>query len=100
LEFGGLGNAMPLTQDKITGYDTTRMVFKFTMLNNGETVQCEISSAALDELAGGRGTALAGREDLFMSHRLEIERVASVVFGSSSPVRGAIVRIFAKHIRR
>jgi hypothetical protein len=91
---------MPLTQDKIVGYDPSRMVLKFTMLNNGETVQCEISSAALDELAGGRGMSLAGREELFLSQRPEVERIASEIFGSSTTVRGAIVRIFAKHIRR
>lgn len=41
---------MPLTRDKIVGYDGARMVFRFTMLNNAEKVECEISSAALDEL--------------------------------------------------
>jgi hypothetical protein len=50
---------MPLTRDKMVGYDGARMVFRFTMLNKGETVECEISSAALDELAGGKGTANA-----------------------------------------
>ncbi len=34
---------MPLTRDKMVGYDGARMVFRFTMLNKGETVECEIS---------------------------------------------------------
>ena len=91
---------MPLTRDKMVGYDGARMVFRFTMLNKGETVECEISSAALDELAGGKGTANAAREALFSRQRPEIERIASNIFDDGVFVQGAIVRIFAKHIRR
>jgi hypothetical protein len=91
---------MPLTRDKIVGYDPARMVFRFTMLNKGETVECEISSAALDELAGGKGTANAAREALFSHQRPEIERIASNIFDDGAFIQGATVRIFAKHIRR
>jgi hypothetical protein len=91
---------MPLTRDKIVGYDGASMVFRFTMLNKGETVECEISSAALDELAGGKGTANAAREALFSRQHPEIERIASNIFDDGAFVHGAIVRIFAKHIRR
>ena len=91
---------MPLTRDKIVGYDGARMVFRFTMLNNAEKVECEIGSAALDELAGGRGPTLAAREALFLRQRPEIERIASNIFDDDTIVRGAVVRIFAKHIRR
>ena len=42
---------MPLMRNRILGYDAERMAFKFTMLNKGEMVECEISSAAMDELA-------------------------------------------------
>ena len=60
------------------GYDTDRMAFKFTMLNIGETVPCEISSAAMDELAGKRGTQPAEREAQFLRLRETIERIAFV----------------------
>jgi hypothetical protein len=43
---------MPLTRGEIVGYDSERLAFKFTMLNAGEIVYCQISDAALDELAG------------------------------------------------
>jgi hypothetical protein len=36
---------MPLTRGKVVGYGVARMTFRFTMLNEGETVECEISSA-------------------------------------------------------
>jgi len=70
------------------------------MLNKGETVECEVSSAALDELAGSRGTALAAREELFLRQRSEIERIAPDIFDSNLVIRDGAVRIVAKHIRR
>ena len=90
---------MPLTRGRILGYDTDRMAFEFTMLNKDETVPCEISSAAMDELAGKRGTLPAEREAQFLRLRETIERIASDNFDSDAIARGAVVRIFAKHIR-
>ena len=90
---------MPLTRGRILGYDTDRMAFEFTMLNKDETVPCEISSAAMDELAGKRGTLPAEREVQFLRLRETIERIASDNFDGDPIVRGAVVRVFAKHIR-
>jgi hypothetical protein len=89
---------MPLVRGRILGYDADRMAFEFTMLNEDETVPCEISSAAMDELAGKRGTLPAEREGQFLRLRETIERIASNEFDSEAIVRGAVVRIFAKHI--
>ena len=47
---------MPLTRGRIVGYDDERLAFGFTMLNDGETVDCQISDAAMDGLAGVRGS--------------------------------------------
>jgi hypothetical protein len=90
---------MPLVWGRILGYDADRMAFEFTMLNKDETVPCAISSAAMDELAGKRGTLPAEREAQFVRFRETIERIASDQFDSDSTVRGEVVRIFAKHIR-
>jgi len=90
---------MPLTRGRILGYDTDRMAFEFTMLNKDETVPCEISSAAMDELAGKRGTLPAEREVQFLRLRETIERIASDNFDGDPIVSGAVVRVFAKHIR-
>ena len=38
---------MPLTRGKALGYDADLMAFKFTMRNRQQTVQCQISTAAL-----------------------------------------------------
>jgi hypothetical protein len=69
------------------------------MLNKGETVECTISGAAMDELSGKRGTLPAERKAQFLLLREAIERSASDKFDSETPVTGGVVRIFAKDIR-
>ena len=44
---------MPLTRGKVLGYDLERLAFRFTMLNDSETVECQISDAAMDEPSMG-----------------------------------------------
>jgi hypothetical protein len=48
---------MPLTRAKAVGYDADLMLFKFTMRNGPQIVQCEISNAALSNL-GGAGSRM------------------------------------------
>jgi hypothetical protein len=89
---------MPLTRGRIVGYDDERLAFGFTMLNDGETVDCQISDAAMDELAGVRGSPSTARQGQFLEHRDAIERIASRLFDETRPVKGVMVRIFTKHI--
>jgi len=89
---------MPLTRGRIVGYDDERLAFGFTMLNDGETVECQISDAAMDELAGVRGTPGTARQNQFLEHREAIEAIASGVFDATRAVKGTVVRIFTKHI--
>ena len=91
---------MPLTRDKIVGHDSKRLAVKFTMLNDGEVVQCQISDAALDELAGMKGTESIARQAQFLSMRNTIEKIASDLFDEARPVRAYVVRIFTKHLKR
>jgi hypothetical protein len=91
---------MPLTRDRIVGYDNERLAFKFTMLNDGDTVECQISDAAMDELAGMKGTESIARQAQFLSLRDTIERIASGIFDEAPRFRGYVVRIFTKHIAR
>jgi hypothetical protein len=46
---------MPLTRGQIVGHDDERLAFAFTMMNDSETVQCQISDAAMDDLAATKG---------------------------------------------
>ena len=93
---------MPLIRDRIVGHDEERLAFKFTMLseNNGATVECQISDAAMDELAGVKGTESSARQAQFLALRDVIERVASDIFDEAPRFKGYAVRIFTKHIRK
>jgi hypothetical protein len=90
---------MPLTQGRTVGYNANRMMFEFTMLDDkAHVVGCEISSAAMDQIAGMRGTLPAEREAQFLHLRDRIERIASDLFDEMSMLGGKI-RIFYHHIR-
>jgi len=91
---------MPLTRDRIIGHDNERLAFRFTMLNEADTVECQISDAALDELGGVKGTESIARQAQFLALRDAVEGIASDIFHKAPHVKGQIVRIFTKHIRK
>jgi hypothetical protein len=91
---------MPLTRGQIVGHDNERLAFGFTMLDGDNTVECQISDAAMDELAGTTGTLSIARQAQFLSHRDIIERIASDLFDSPRHVKSTVVRIFTKHIQQ
>jgi hypothetical protein len=90
--------SMPLLRDKIIGHDLERLAFRFTMLNGDEVVQCQISDAAMDELAGMQGTESSARQAQFMSLRDTIEQIASNLYDEVPRVQGYVVRIFMRHL--
>ena len=91
---------MPLTRDRIIGHDNERLAFRFTMLNDADTVECQISDAAMDELGGVKGTESMARQAQFLSLRDAVESIASDIFDKGPCVKGQIVRIFTKHIQK
>jgi Protein of unknown function (DUF1488) len=91
---------MPLTRDRIIGHDNERLAFRFTMLNAADTVECQISDAALDELGGVRGTESIARQAQFLALRDAVEGIASEIFDKGPCVKGQIVRIFTKHVQK
>ena len=91
---------MPLTRDRMVGHDEERLAFKFIMLNGDDTVECQISDAAMDELAGVKGTESIARQAQFLALRDAIETVASGIFDEAPRFKGYAVRIFTKHIRK
>jgi hypothetical protein len=90
--------SMPLTRGKVLGYDLERLAFRFSMLNDSETVECQISDAAMDELAGVRGNLSTARQAQFLAHRDAIDKIASDLFDAGPSSKSAAVRIFTKHI--
>jgi Protein of unknown function (DUF1488) len=74
------------------------MAFGFVMLDGEQPVECQISDAAMDELAGTRGTPSMARQAQFVALRDVIERIASDLYDSGHMVKGVTIRIFTKHI--
>ncbi len=91
---------MPLTRGRIGGYDSERMAFGFTMMHGDQEIECQISDAAMGELAGTRGTASLARQAQFVALRDAVEQIASDLYDSSPVVKGATIRIFTKHISK
>jgi len=89
---------MPLTRGQVIGHDTKRLTFMFTMLNDGVVIACQISDAALDQLAGMKGTERFARQAQFLSLRGTVEGIASRLFEREPRVNGQVVRIFTKHV--
>jgi hypothetical protein len=88
---------MPLLRGNVIGYDVARMSLEFTMQTaKAKVVECSISSAALDHLAGQKGAVPAEREEQFRRFRDAIEGLASDLFDDGT----VPVRIFAKHVDR
>ena len=91
---------MPLTRGRTIGYNVGRMTFAFMLIDDkAKIVDCEISSAAMDLLAGNRGTPPAEREEQFLHLRDGIERIASDLF-DEMPLTGGKIRIFYHHVRQ
>lgn len=89
---------MPLVRHEIVGHDPERLAVRFAMWNDGQIVLCQISDAALDELAGMKGTESSARVAQFLSLRQTIEQIASRLFDEKPVVPGAVIKIFSKHI--
>ena len=71
---------MPLQRGEVLGYDFNRMVVNFTMFNQGKTVRCAISTAAMDDLEGKHDVKEDQRVDQFVRLREAIEERASRKF--------------------
>ena len=71
---------MPLQRGEVQGYDFDRMVFEFTILNQGKVILCAISTAAMDDLERRRDVKPNQRVDQFMRLREVIEERASRKF--------------------
>jgi hypothetical protein len=90
---------MPLMRGRILGYDANRMAFEFTMMHDLRIVDCEISSTAMDDLAGEKGVRPHEREAQFRRLRDTIERVASEIFDQRDMSAVETILIFSKHVR-
>src|SRR5215475_4486889 len=88
------GFAMLLQRGEVLGYDFDRMVVDFTMFNQGKTVRCAISTAAMDNLEGKHDVKADQRVDQFLRLRDAIEERASRKFfeGTVEAERPVVLR--------
>ena len=93
------GKADVTSRGHLVGYATERMMFLFTMMHAARIVDCEISSSALDDLDGEKGTLPDEREAQFKRLRDTIERIVSDTFEQNGRPEGETIRIFSKHVR-
>jgi Protein of unknown function (DUF1488) len=83
---------MTLQRGEVLGYDFNRMVVEFTMLNQGKTVRCAISTGAMDDLEGKRDVKANQRVDQFARLRDVIEERASrKFFEGPAEAKGPVV---------
>ena len=78
---------MSLQRGDVLGYDFNRMVVDFTMLNQGKTVRCAITTAAMGDLEEKHDLKADQRIDQFLRLRDAIEERASRKY-TEGPVKG------------
>jgi hypothetical protein len=85
---------MLLQRGDVIGYDFDRMVVDFTMINQGATIQCAVSTAAMDDMEGARDVKSDQRVDQFVRLRDAIEERASRKFfdGAVEASRRVVLR--------
>lgn len=90
---------MKLSRGEAVGYDSARMSYRFTMMQEVNVVECEISGVALKELHGFKwdGSPVS-METIFLARRDTIEDLASRLFEQRDPSDDGPIRIFAKHL--
>ena len=71
---------MTLERGEVHSYNIDRMAVEFTLLNQGRVVVCAVSTAAMDDLEGGRDVKPDERVGQFMRLRDVIEERASRKF--------------------
>jgi Protein of unknown function (DUF1488) len=75
-----------LQRGEVRGYDFNRMTVGFTMLYQGETIMCAISTTAMDDLE--RRSSLKAEQRQFIRLREVIEVRASRKFLEEQPQAG------------
>ena len=77
---------MPLTRGEVVGYDADLMVFKFTMRNGERIVQCQISRAAIGDLAD-RWRGAGGTRGLNLRRNASLSRLSPPNSSTKLPIR-------------
>jgi hypothetical protein len=90
--------AMPLTRDKIIGFDPKSMTYRFVMLDGSRPIECSVSNAVFNYLEKSRYPT--GNPDaLFLHWRETIENAISNKFDSVGPSNATSIKLFFKDLK-
>jgi hypothetical protein len=90
---------MPLTRDKIVGFDAKSMTYRFVMLDGNRPNDCSVSNAVFNYLEKSRYSS--GNVDaLFLRWRETIETAISDKFDAVGSPDDVSVHLFLKDLKK
>jgi hypothetical protein len=89
---------MPLTRDKIIGFDPKTMVYRFMMMNGNRPIKCGVSNAVFNYLENMEYPS--GNPDAaFLRWRDTLEQAISHKFDALGAPDATSIELFIKDIR-
>ena len=90
---------MPLTREKIIGFDTKSMTYRFVMMDGNRPIQCIVSNAVFNYLEKSRYPS--GNVDaLFLRWRETVEKAISDKFDSAESAEDISVHLSLKDLKK
>jgi Protein of unknown function (DUF1488) len=74
---------MPLTRNKIIGFDRKSMTYRFLMMDRNRPIECSVSNAVFNYLEKTRYPTTDNPDAVFLRWRETIERAISDKFDAS-----------------
>ena len=90
---------MPLTRDKIIGFDPKSMVYRFLMMDGNQPIDCSVSNAVFNYLEKSRYPS-DNVDALFLRWRETIEKAISDKCDAGGSPDGITVYLFLKDLQR
>ena len=89
---------MPLTRDKIIGFDPKSITYRFMMMNGNRPIECSVSNAVFNYLE--KKPYLTSNPDaVFLRWRETIEKAMSDKFDAAGSPDAASVKLFLKDFK-
>ena len=90
---------MPLTRDKIIGFDPKSMVYRFLMMDGNQPIECSVSNAVFNYLEKSRYPS-DNVDALFLRWRETIEKAISDKFDAGGSPDRISVHLFLKDLKK
>jgi Protein of unknown function (DUF1488) len=90
---------MPLTRDKIIGFDPKSMTYRFVMMDGSRPIVCSVSNAVFNYLEKSPYPT-SNADALFLRWRETIEKAISNKFDSVGSPDGESVSLYLKDLKK